>query len=32
MVELTESAKAQLDGYCSDKEKSPIRIFMASGG
>ena len=32
MVELTDSAKSQLDGYFADKEKSPIRIFMASGG
>jgi hypothetical protein len=32
MVELTDSAKAQLDGYFADKEKSPIRVFMASGG
>jgi iron-sulfur cluster assembly protein len=32
MVELTEAAKTQLDGYFADKEKTPIRVFMASGG
>lgn len=32
MVELTDAAKSQLDGYFADKEKSPIRVFMASGG
>jgi len=32
MVVMTDSAKAQLDGYFADKDKSPIRIFMASGG
>ncbi len=32
MVELTESAKAQLDGYFADKEKSPLRVFLAAGG
>lgn len=32
MIDLTEAAKAQLDGYFADKEKSPIRVFLASGG
>jgi hypothetical protein len=32
MIELTEAAKTQLDGYFADKEKTPIRVFMASGG
>jgi len=32
MVELTDSAKAQLDGYFADKDKTPIRVFLASGG
>jgi Fe-S cluster assembly iron-binding protein IscA len=32
MVTLTETAKAQLDGYFADKEKNPIRIYLASGG
>jgi len=32
MVELTESAKTQLDGYFAGKDKSPIRIYLSSGG
>lgn len=32
MVELTENAKSQLDGYFAEKEKSPIRIYLSSGG
>ena len=32
MVELTESAKTQLDGYFADKEKTPVRIYLPSGG
>lgn len=32
MVELTEAAKAQLDGYFAEKEKTPIRIYLSSGG
>jgi hypothetical protein len=32
MIELTDSAKSQLDGYFADKEKSPIRVFLSSGG
>lgn len=32
MVELTESAKAQLQKYFEDKELSAIRIYLASGG
>ncbi|MDP2849045.1 MAG: IscA/HesB family protein [Humidesulfovibrio sp.] len=31
MIALSETAKAQLDGYFADKEKSPIRIFLAGG-
>jgi len=31
MITLSDSAKAQLDGYFADKEKSPIRIFLAGG-
>jgi Fe-S cluster assembly iron-binding protein IscA len=29
MITLSDSAKAQLDSYFADKEKSAIRIFMA---
>ncbi len=32
MVELTGSAKMQLDGYFADKEKTPIRIYLSNGG
>lgn len=32
MFTLTQEAKKQLDSYFADKEKSPIRIFLASGG
>ena len=32
MVELTEGAKTQLDGYFAEKGKSPIRIYLSSGG
>jgi Fe-S cluster assembly iron-binding protein IscA len=31
MITLSDSAKAQLDGYFADKEKSPIRVFLAGG-
>ena len=32
MVELTEAAKAQLDGYFAEQERSPIRVFMKMTG
>lgn len=32
MVEITDAARQQLDGYFADKEKSPIRIYLATGG
>ena len=32
MVELTDKARQELDAYFADKEKSPIRIFLAPGG
>jgi hypothetical protein len=32
MVLLSDSAKDQLDGYFAEKEKSPIRIYLSSGG
>lgn len=32
MVELTDSAKNQLEKYFEDKEASSIRIFLSSGG
>lgn len=32
MVELTEPARAQLQKYFEDKDISPIRIYLTSGG
>ncbi len=32
MVELTDAARQQLDGYFADKEKASIRIYLSSGG
>lgn len=31
MITLSEAARDQLDGYFADKEKSPLRIFLAGG-
>ncbi len=32
MLELTADAKKELDAYFADKEKSPVRIYLAPGG
>ncbi|CCO22566.1 HesB/YadR/YfhF-family protein (fragment) [Maridesulfovibrio hydrothermalis AM13 = DSM 14728] len=32
MVELTEAAIKQLENYFADKDKTPIRIYLATGG
>ena len=32
MVEITESATTQIAEYFKDKEVTPIRIFLNSGG
>lgn len=32
MVELSEAARNQLENYFTDKEKSPIRIYLSQGG
>lgn len=32
MLELTDSAKNELDEYFKNNEKGPIRIFLAPGG
>ncbi len=32
MIDVTDAAREQLDGYFADKEKSPIRIYLSSGG
>lgn len=31
MFTMTDTAKQELDAYFADKEKTPLRIFMASG-
>lgn len=31
MIEVTPAAKEQIDSYFTDKEASPIRIFLAGG-
>ena len=31
MITLSDSAKAQLDSYFADKEKSAVRVFLAGG-
>ncbi len=32
MFELTEAAQKQLEGYFQDKDKSPVRVYLAAGG
>jgi Fe-S cluster assembly iron-binding protein IscA len=32
MIQLTETAREQLEKYFADKEKSSIRIFLSAGG
>ncbi len=32
MIELSEAAVKQLKGYFADKEITPIRVYLASGG
>lgn len=32
MFEITESAIKELEAYFADKEKAPIRIYLAPGG
>lgn len=32
MLELTDSARKELESYFADKEKSDIRIYLAPGG
>jgi len=31
MITLSDAAREQLDGYFADKEKAPLRIFLAGG-
>lgn len=32
MLTLTEKARAELVAYFADKEKPPIRVYLAPGG
>ena len=32
MFVVTENAKKELDAFFADKDKTPVRVFMASGG
>lgn len=32
MLDLTEAAQKQLENYFADKERTPIRIYLATGG
>ncbi len=32
MVQMTESARKELEAYFADKEKGSIRIYLAPGG
>jgi len=32
MIQLTEKAKVQLDNYFATEAKSPIRIYLVTGG
>lgn len=32
MLEITDSARQELDAFFQDKEKSPVRVFLANGG
>jgi len=32
MLTISDSAKAQIDAFFADKPKSPIRIYLSSGG
>ncbi len=32
MINVTENAQKELETYFENKEKSPLRIYLASGG
>jgi hypothetical protein len=32
MIELTPSAKKQLEGYFADKDVTPVRGYLSTGG
>ena len=31
MIELSESARKELDAFYADKKKDPIRVYMTAG-
>jgi hypothetical protein len=31
MIELSESARKELDSFFADKKKEPIRVYMTAG-
>lgn len=31
MFELTQDARQELDAYFADKEKAPVRVYLAGG-
>ncbi|HBW15817.1 MAG TPA: adhesin [Desulfovibrio sp.] len=32
MFELTDNARKELEAYFADKQKTPIRVYLAPGG
>lgn len=32
MFTVTDGAKQELEGFFGDKDKAPVRVYMASGG
>jgi Fe-S cluster assembly iron-binding protein IscA len=32
MINVSEAAQKQLESYFADKEKAPVRVYLASGG
>ena len=32
MITVSETARKELESYFADKEKTPIRIYLAAGG
>lgn len=32
MIEVTEAAQKQLEGYFQDKSASPVRVYLSAGG
>ncbi len=32
MITITDKARAELEGYFTGKDKTPIRLYLAAGG